>query len=160
VVRYGNVIGSRGSVIPLFASQRASGTVTVTDPGMTRFWIRLEQGVAFATRCAEIMRGGEIFVPRIPSMRILDLVEAVAPGCRVEVVGARPGEKLHEVLIGEEESRQTLELSDMFVVEPLYPSWPYSSAEEGKRVAAGFRYSSDANTTWLSPEEMRELARG
>jgi len=159
VVRYGNVIGSRGSVIPLFAAQRAAGTVTVTDPGMTRFWIKLEQGVRFAIRCAEVMHGGEIFVPKIPSMRVMDLVEAVAPGCRVEVIGIRPGEKLHETLIAEEECRQALEFEDMFVLEPIYPSWAFQSPEGGKRPAAGFRYSSDANSWWLSPAQMSELAR-
>jgi UDP-N-acetylglucosamine 4,6-dehydratase len=159
VVRYGNVIGSRGSVIPLFVSQRASGTVTVTDPSMTRFWVRLEQGVAFAIRCAELMGGGEIFVPKIPSMRILDLVEAVAPGCKVEFIGMRPGEKLHEVLIAEEENRQVVEFEDMFLLEPIYPSWAFRSLEGGKRPGAGFRYSSDTNGWWLAPAEMRELMR-
>jgi UDP-N-acetylglucosamine 4,6-dehydratase len=159
VVRYGNVIGSRGSVIPLFAAQRETGTVTVTDPGMTRFWLRLEVGVTFAIRCAELMRGGEIFVPKIPSMRILDLVEAVAPGCRVEVIGVRPGEKLHEALIAEEESRQVVELDDLFILEPIYPSWTFVGVEGGKRPGAGFRYSSDTNTSWLSRAEMEELAR-
>ena len=159
VVRYGNVIGSRGSVIPLFAAQRASGKVTVTDPGMTRFWLKLEQGVQFAIRCAEIMQGGEIFVPKIPSMRVMDLVEAVAPGCRVEFIGIRPGEKLHEILIAEEEARQAVELEGMFVLEPVYPSWTFKSPEGGKRPAAGFRYSSDANSSWLSPAQMGELAR-
>ena len=159
VVRYGNVIGSRGSVIPLFAAQRETGTVTVTDPGMTRFWLRLEAGVTFAIRCAELMRGGEIFVPKIPSMRILDLVEAVAPGCRVEVIGVRPGEKLHEALIAEEESRQVVELDDLFILEPIYPSWTFAGVEGGKRPGAGFRYSSDTNTSWLSRAEMEELAR-
>lgn len=158
VVRYGNVIGSRGSVIPLFLSQRAGGAVTVTDPAMTRFWLRLDQGVAFAIRCAELMRGGEIFVPKIPSMRLLDLVEAVAPGCRLEVIGIRPGEKLHEVLVAEEESRQVVEFDDLFVLEPLYPSWAFRARDGGKRPGTGFRYSSDANTWWLSPAEMRELA--
>jgi UDP-N-acetylglucosamine 4,6-dehydratase len=159
VVRYGNVIGSRGSVIPLFAAQRASGKVTVTDPAMTRFWIKLEQGVEFAIRCAGIMQGGEIFVPKIPSMRVVDLVEAVAPGCRVEFIGIRPGEKLHEVLIAEEECRQALELEDMFVLEPIYPSWAFKSPEAGKRPAPGFRYSSDSNSWWLSAAQMNELAR-
>ena len=157
VVRYGNVIGSRGSVIPLFAAQRASGRVTVTDRAMTRFWIRLEQGVEFAIRCAELMSGGEIFVPKISSMRIMDLVAAVAPGCTIEDIGIRPGEKLHEILISEDESRQALEYDEMFVIEPLYPSWTFRSWEGGKRPAPGFRYSSDANSVWLSPAEMREL---
>jgi UDP-N-acetylglucosamine 4,6-dehydratase len=160
VVRYGNVIGSRGSVIPLFAAQRASGTVTVTDRAMTRFWIRLEDGVDFAIRCAARMHGGEIFVPKIPSMRVMDLVEAVAPGCAVEIIGIRPGEKLHEVLISEDESRQVLELDDMFVLAPVAPSWSFTGWEGAKRAAAGFRYASDGNDRWLSGEEMRRLADG
>ena len=160
VVRYGNVIGSRGSVIPLFAEQRRTGTVTVTAPEMTRFWIRLEDGVGFAIRCVEQMRGGEIFVPKIPSMRILDLVQAVAPGCRVDVIGIRPGEKLHEILISEDESRQAVEFDDMFVVEPIYPSWTFRAWEGGKRPGAGFRYSSDTNQWWLSGAEMQDLVRG
>jgi UDP-N-acetylglucosamine 4,6-dehydratase len=159
VVRYGNVIGSRGSVVPLFAAQRASGRVTVTDRAMTRFWITLDQGIRFAIRSAELMRGGEIFVPKIPSMRIIDLVGAIAPGCQVEDIGIRPGEKLHEILLSEDESRQALEFSDMFVIEPLDPSWGgYVSPEGGKRPARGFRYSSDTNDTWLSPAQMKELA--
>jgi UDP-N-acetylglucosamine 4,6-dehydratase len=160
VVRYGNVIGSRGSVIPLFEEQKRTGTVTVTDPSMTRFWIRLDEGVDFAIRCTERMRGGEIFVPKIPSMRIVDLVEAIAPGCRMDVIGVRPGEKLHEMLISEDESRQAVEFDDMFVIEPIYPSWPFPAWEGGKRPAGGYRYSSDANHWWLSGAEMREIARG
>jgi len=160
VVRYGNVIGSRGSVIPLFASQRASGTVTVTDRGMTRFWIRLEQGVEFAINCASLISGGEIFVPKIPSMRMMDLVEAVAPGCQVKDIGIRPGEKLHEILMSDDETRQAVEFADMFVIEPIYPSWPFRSREGGKRPAAGFRYSSDTNDWWFSKEEMRGMANG
>ena len=157
VVRYGNVIGSRGSVIPLFRAQRASGRVTVTDRAMTRFWIGLERGVEFAIRCAQLMGGGEIFVPKIPSMRITDLVETVAPGAEIEDIGIRPGEKLHEILISEDESRQALEFDSMFVLEPLYPSWTFRAWEGGKRPAPGFRYSSDANSIWLSPAEMKEL---
>ena len=160
VVRYGNVIGSRGSVIPLFREQRASGTVTVTDPEMTRFWLHLEQGVEFVIRCTERMRGGEIFVPKIPSMRIMDLVEAVAPGCRVEVIGVRPGEKLHEILISEDESRQAYEFDGRFILEPLFPSWAWTPPERGKRPAPGYRYSSDTNEWWLSKEEMRGLSDG
>jgi UDP-N-acetylglucosamine 4,6-dehydratase len=160
VVRYGNVIGSRGSVIPLFRDQRASGKVTVTDPAMTRFWLRLEQGVEFVVRCAGQMQGGEIFVPKIPSMRIMDLVNAVAPGCKVEVIGIRPGEKLHEILISEDESRQAHEFDDMFILEPLFPSWASTPPEGGKRPAPGYRYSSDTNQSWLSQEEMRGLSDG
>src|SRR3989442_8583285 len=139
-------MGGCGSVTPFSAAQRASGGVTFTDRAMTGFWIRLEQGVEFAIRCAEIMRGGEIFVPKIPSMRVMDLVEAVAPGCRVEFIGIRPGEKLHEVLIAEEEGRQALEFEDMFVIEPIYPSWAFKSPDGGKRPAVGVRYSSDTNS--------------
>ncbi len=157
VVRYGNVIGSRGSVVPLFAAQRPTGRVTVTDRAMTRFWITLEQGVEFAIRSAELMRGGEIFVPKIPSMRIMDMVAAIAPGCEIEDIGIRPGEKLHEVLVSEDESRQALEFDRMFVIEPVEAPWGYRSREGGKRPARGFRYSSDANDTWLSPAEMKEL---
>jgi len=136
VVRYGNVIGSRGSVIPLFSRQRATGRVTVTDPGMTRFWITLEQGVRFAVRCAEAMQG-----------------------CQVELIGMRPGEKLHEILIAEDEGRQVLEFEDMFVLEPIHRSWTFCSPDGGKRLTAGFRYSSDTNSRWLSPSQMSELAR-
>jgi UDP-N-acetylglucosamine 4,6-dehydratase len=161
VVRYGNVIGSRGSVIPLFAAQRSSGRVTVTDPAMTRFWIELDKGVEFAIRCAEQMQGGEIFVPKIASMRVMDLVHAVAPDCEIEFIGIRPGEKLHEILISDDESRQALEFDDMFILEPLYPSWtPAKSWEGGKRPAAGYRYSSDTNHTWLSLDQMKALADG
>jgi UDP-N-acetylglucosamine 4,6-dehydratase/5-epimerase len=160
VLRYGNVIGSRGSVVPLFASQRESGTVTVTDRRMTRFWIRLEQGVEFAIRCVSLATGGEIFVPKIPSMRVMDLVEAVAPGCQVKDIGIRPGEKLHEILMSDDESRQAVERDDMFVIEPIDPSWREAAPAVGKRPAEGFRYSSETNDWWLSKDEMREMANG
>jgi len=158
VVRYGNVIGSRGSVNAVFAAQRSSGRVTVTDRRMTRFWIQLDRGVEFAIRCAELMRGGEIFVPKIPRMRIMDLVEAVAPGCEIQDIGIRPGEKLHEILVSQDESRQGVEYADLFVIEPHSPSWQYSSAAGGQRLASGFQYSSDAGDTWLTLAEMKELA--
>jgi UDP-N-acetylglucosamine 4,6-dehydratase len=156
VVRYGNVVGSRGSVVPIFAAQRASGRVTVTDRAMTRFWIALADGVEFAIRGAQLMRGGEIFVPKIPSMRIMDLVETIAPGCAIEDIGIRPGEKLHEILMSEDESRQAVEQDGMFVIEPVEPSWAFRRWG-GKRPARGFRYSSDANDVWLSPAAMREM---
>lgn len=158
VVRYGNVIGSRGSVVPLFAAQRATGRVTVTDRAMTRFWIRLADGVEFAIRGAELMRGGEIFIPKIASMRIMDLVETIAPGCAIEDIGIRPGEKLHEILMSEDESRQALEFEGMFIIEPVEPTWAYRTPEGGKRPARGFRYSSDANDVWLSSAAMMEMA--
>src|SRR5512139_1869727 len=118
-VRYGNVVGSRGSVVPLFIKQRLSGKLTVTDLRMTRFWLTLEQGVRFVIRCTEQMQGGEVFVPKIPSTRIVDLANVIAPGAELEVIGIRPGEKLHEVLINEDEARSTIEVDDMFVVTPI-----------------------------------------
>jgi UDP-N-acetylglucosamine 4,6-dehydratase len=157
-VRYGNVVGSRGSVIPLFLEQRQTGRVTVTDPRMTRFWLTLEQGVRFVIRCIDHMHGGEVFVPKIPSMNIMDLVQAIAPACKVDYIGIRPGEKLHEVLLSEDESRYALELNDMYVIRPLYNWWETKSWSEGKPVPEGFRYTSDTNTHWLSVDELRVLA--
>jgi UDP-N-acetylglucosamine 4,6-dehydratase len=159
-VRYGNVIGSRGSVIPLFREQARTGTVTVTDPKMTRFWITLDQGVDLVLRAAAVMHGGEIFVPKLPSTRIMDLVDAVAPGCRATFVGIRPGEKLHEVLISEDEARHALELDDLFVLEPSSVTWNYRPWTEGRRRAAGAAYTSDTNDRFLTPEEMRALIDG
>ena len=137
----------------ILAADGAEVTIVESIVDATR-----EDGVAFAIRCAAQMHGGEIFVPKIPSMRVTDLVEAVAPGCHVEIIGIRPGEKLHEVLISEDESRQALELDDMFVLEPVAPSWSFGGWETAKRAGAGFRYSSDANDRWLSGAEMRRLA--
>src|SRR5262250_391502 len=119
-VRYGNVVGSRGSVIPIFLEQRKRGRITLTDPRMTRFWITLEQGVRFVIRRLEQMHGGEIFVPKIPSMKILDMAQAVGPDCQIDCIGIRPGEKLHEVLLSEDESRNAVETDDMFVIEPAH----------------------------------------
>ncbi|HOT53746.1 MAG TPA: UDP-N-acetylglucosamine 4,6-dehydratase (inverting), partial [Anaerolineaceae bacterium] len=121
--RYGNVVGSRGSVVPLFLQQRPSGHLTITDERMTRFWISLEQGVRFVIRCIEQMQGGEVFVPKIPSMNMMDLARAVAPEAQVDIIGIRPGEKLHETLISEDEARTTVELPDMFVVQPASAMW-------------------------------------
>lgn len=157
VCRYGNVVGSRGSVIPLFARQRENGVVTITDPRMTRFWITLEQGVGLVLRCLELMQGGEIFVPKIPSMNIKDLVEAVAPGCQTEYIGIRPGEKLHEVLISEDEARHTVDVGDMYVIKPLHPWWQTSNWSEGTPLTEGFHYSSDKNEYWLSVEQLNDL---
>lgn len=156
-VRYGNVVGSRGSVIPLFLEQRQTGRVTITDKRMTRFWITLEQGVHFVIRCVELMHGGEVFVPKIPSMKVSDLAEAIAPGCRVEYTGIRPGEKIHEVLIAEDEARNTLEFDDMFVIEPMFPWWGEDHWPGGKPLQEGFKYRSDTNPRWLSPFELRAM---
>jgi UDP-N-acetylglucosamine 4,6-dehydratase len=155
--RYGNVVGSRGSVVPLFVEQRVNGTVTVTDERMTRFWLTLEQGVEFVIRCLGLMRGGEIFVPKIPSMRIMDMVEAVAPGCSVRFTGVRPGEKIHEVLVSEDEAEHGLELETMYVIEPVNPSWRDEDWSRGKRLPAGFRFTSDTNARWLSVPELQSL---
>lgn len=157
-VRYGNVVGSRGSVIPIFIKQRENGKLTVTDTRMTRFWLTLEQGVRFVIRCTEQMLGGEVFVPKIPSTRIIDLANAIAPQAELEVIGIRPGEKLHEVLIHEDEARSTIELDDMFVVQPTTELWfGHQWQERGKTLPDGFRYASDSNPNWLSMEQIREM---
>ena len=156
-VRYGNVVGSRGSVIPLFKKQRQTGRITITDPRMTRFWITLEQGVRFVINCIEKMHGGEIFVPKIPSMRIMDLAKAVAPECEIEFIGIRPGEKIHECLLTEDEARHSIEFEDFFVIEPEHPWWNAERWSGGKRLPEGFRYTSDTNTQWLSIEELKKM---
>jgi UDP-N-acetylglucosamine 4,6-dehydratase len=156
-VRYGNVVGSRGSVIPLFLGQRSNGKVTITDERMTRFWLTLEQGVRFVIRCVEQMHGGEVFVPKIPSMNIMDLVKAVAPDCEVENIGIRPGEKLHEILISEDEVRQVLELEDMFVIKPAHPWWQVGNWIKGQPLPDGFRFASNSNPHWLTVNELKQM---
>ena len=155
-VRYGNVVGSRGSVIPIFIKQRNSGALTITDARMTRFWLTLEQGVRFVIRCTEQMHGGEVFVPKIPSTRIVDLAKVIAPQADLEVVGIRPGEKLHEVLINEDEARNTVELEDMFVIQPYSALWfGYDWQGKGRILPDGYRYTSETNPYWLTVEEIR-----
>jgi UDP-N-acetylglucosamine 4,6-dehydratase len=158
--RYGNVVGSRGSVIPVFVEQRKRGKITITDPRMTRFWLTLEHGVRFVVSCIEQMHGGEIFVPKIPSMKLLELAEVVAPECEVEYVGIRPGEKLHEVLLSEDESRQALEMPDMYVIQPAHPWWRRENWKAGRSLPEGFRYSSDSNPQWLSAHDLWQLVEG
>jgi len=155
--RYGNVVGSRGSVIPVFLEQRRRGRITITDPRMTRFWLTLEQGVRFVIRAVEQMHGGEIFVPKIPSMRLVDLAEAVAPGCAVEYIGIRPGEKVHEVLLSEDEARNAVELDDMYVIQPSHPWWNGTNWVHARALPPGFRYTSDSNERWLTNEQLQEL---
>ncbi|HOB44259.1 MAG TPA: polysaccharide biosynthesis protein, partial [Bacillota bacterium] len=152
--RYGNVVGSRGSIIPLFLEQRKQGRVTITDERMTRFWLTLEQGARFVARCIETMKGGEIFVPKIPSMRITDLARVIAPDCEVEIIGIRPGEKLHEVLLTEDEARHSKDMGDYFVIEPELRFWQKNDGHEGKPLPEGFRYSSENNTAWLDADEL------
>lgn len=155
--RYGNVVGSRGSVVPLFRQQRSEGRITITDPKMTRFWITLEQGARFVIRCLELMQGGEIFVPKIPSMRLSDLAEALAPQCRRDIVGMRPGEKLHEVLISADESRHAVEHDGMYVIYPGNPWTIDPDLNGGKPLSPDFTYASDTNGQWLSGEQFKSL---
>lgn len=157
-VRYGNVVGSRGSVVPVFLRQRENGALTITDERMTRFWLSLDQGVRFVLRCIEQMQGGEVFVPKLPSTTIVDLAKAVAPDAKLDVVGIRPGEKLHEVLISEDEARTTLELDDMYVIQPAQGPWFVRSWEKkGKPLPDGFRYVSNENGQRLSLDEIRAI---
>jgi UDP-N-acetylglucosamine 4,6-dehydratase (inverting) len=154
-VRYGNVVGSRGSVIPLFRKQAISGRITITDDRMTRFWITLEQGVRFVIKCIDLMKGGEVFVPKIPSMRIHDLAETIAPGCETQVIGIRPGEKLHEVLVSRDESRYALEFNDMYIIQPVHPWWEISNHVGGNTMVEGHKFSSDSNEWWLTNDELK-----
>lgn len=158
VVRYGNVIGSRGSVVPFFLKMKEAGVLPITDKRMTRFWITLEQGVNFVFDSLENMTGGEVFVPKIPSMNIIDLANAVAPDCRHEIVGIRPGEKLHEVLIPEDDARRTLEFKNHFVVQPELSFWSNAKLLSiSKPCTEGFSYSSDRNPHFLNVNEIRSL---
>ena len=156
--RYGNVVGSRGSVVPLFLKQRPTGHLTITDERMTRFWISLEQGVRFVIRCIEQMQGGEVFVPKIPSMSMMDLAKAIAPEAQVDIIGIRPSEKLHESLISEDEARTTVELPDMFVVQPAAALWfGHAWEKQGKLLPDGFTYQSNNNTDWLDVSRINEI---
>ena len=158
IVRYGNVIGSRGSVIPKFIKQRESGKIALTDSRMTRFFITLQQGVEFVLKSLERMRGGEIFVPKIPSMRLVDLAEAIAPNCQTETIGIRPGEKLHEVMITRDDARNTLEFDDYYIIQPTLSYWARQGGlDGGQRCPDGFKYSSDKNSHWLSVEDLRAM---
>jgi UDP-N-acetylglucosamine 4,6-dehydratase len=159
VVRYGNVVGSRGSVIPFFLAKKKSGILPITDPRMTRFWITLQQGVDFVIDCLQRMHGGELFVPKIPSMNIMDLAAAVAPECKTEVVGIRPGEKLHEVMVPEDDARTTVELEDRFVIQPAFPWFSTDPYKDARRCADNFRYGSDTNDKWLTRGELVEMVR-
>ena len=157
-VRYGNVVGSRGSVVPVFLRQRENGEITITDDRMTRFWISLEQGVRFVIRCAEQMHGGEVFVPKIPSMSIIGLAKAIAPEAIVNVIGIRPGEKLHEVLISEDEARTTVELEDMYVVQPAEALWFGRDWEnKGRLITEEYRYASNTNAIWLDVVQINSI---
>jgi UDP-N-acetylglucosamine 4,6-dehydratase len=162
VVRYGNVIGSRGSVIPLFKSLRKTGRVPITDRRMTRFWIRVQEGAAFVDHCIALMRGGEIFVPKIPSMRIADLATAVCPDCEHDITGIRPGEKLHELMITRDDARYTLEFDEYFIIRPAIHLWNADEqkvygGEVGRPVVDDFEYSSDTNDQWMDTDHLRAV---
>jgi UDP-N-acetylglucosamine 4,6-dehydratase len=156
-VRYGNVIGSSGSVIPLFTKQKESGIVTITDERMTRFWIRLEEGVDLVTKGLNIMKGGEIFIPYIPSIKVTDLASVIAPEAKINMIGIRAGEKLHEILITQEESRHSKKLDGIYIIEPEQPFWDEKNHIEGTPLAEGFSYSSDNNKWWLKKEEIQKM---
>ena len=156
-VRYGNVVGSRGSVIPIFKQQAQTGVVTITDERMTRFWITLEDAVDFVLSCMPLVQGGETFVPKIPSMRVVDIAEALAPDAERRVVGIRPGEKLHEVLVTEDEARQCFDLDDRYVIMPPLATWDIDRPR-GKALPDGFRYSSDTNDRWIGADELHAMA--
>jgi UDP-N-acetylglucosamine 4,6-dehydratase len=156
-IRYGNVIGSRGSVVPLFQSQAPSGELTVTDARMTRFWISLDQAVQFVVDCLGRMRGGEVFVPKIPSMKVVDLAAAVGPGLPIRFTGIRPGEKLHEALLTPEEARRTLDTGDAYIVQPEHPFWDGGAMPGSAPVAEDFVYTSQRNTSWLGVDDLRRM---
>ena len=158
-VRYGNVIGSRGSVIPLFLKQKKTGTLTITDDTMTRFWIKLEDGAKFVLNSINKMNGGEIFVPKIPSMRIMDLADAIAPDAKKKIIGIRPGEKIHEILLTEDEAKHSKEFPDSFVIEPEYPFWNEKNLKGGKKLPANYKYSSDNNDKWLTRKELLKIIK-
>ncbi len=158
VVRYGNVVGSRGSVIPLIKRllEEKSDSIPITDPRMTRFWITLDQGVDFVLSCLELMQGGEIFVPKIPSMKTTDLVTALAPGVKQETTGIRPGEKIHETMITVDDARNTIDMGDRYLIYPAFGSAP---EHKGKPVADGFSYASDSNTEQVSPKLLLQMTK-
>jgi UDP-N-acetylglucosamine 4,6-dehydratase/5-epimerase len=156
-VRYGNVVGSRGSVVPIFRQQALTGTVTITDERMTRFWITLEQAVEFVLSCLPLIQGGETFVPKIPSMRLTDMAAVLAPNAERKVVGIRPGEKLHEVLVTEDEARHCYDIGDRYVILPQLATWDMERPERGESLPDGFRYASDNNSEWLDEEALRAM---
>lgn len=161
VVRYGNVVGSRGSVVPLFKKMAIQGKkLPITDVRMTRFWITLEQGVQFVLDSLERMHGGEIFIPKIPSMKVVDLARAIAPQADIETIGIRPGEKLHEAMITEDDARHAVEFDRYYVIVPQFPWCSQQYVQEGKPLPEGFKYTSDTNKEWLTVEELRELVKG
>ncbi len=156
-VRYGNVVGSRGSVGPLFLHQIKSGIITITDDTMTRFWLTLEQGVRFVIDCIDRMQGGEVFVPKIPSMKVTDLADAIAPGLKRKIIGIRPGEKINETLVTEDEARHAKEFDTYYVIEPEFPFWQPDEIKGGKSLPKAFTYTSANNSQWLNQDELKVI---
>ena len=164
VVRYGNVLGSRGSVVPHYQRMIAEGrtSLPVTDERMTRFWITIDQGVKFVLDNLARMSGGEIFVPQLPSMKIVDLARALSPNCEIETIGIRAGEKLHEVMVPQDDSRMTIDCGDYYVIQPSFNYWKpedYMATNDACLVAEGFEYSSETNDHWMSDTELQNLLR-
>jgi UDP-N-acetylglucosamine 4,6-dehydratase/5-epimerase len=162
VVRYGNVLGSRGSVIPFFERMRSTGKLPITDTRMTRFWLTLADGAQFVEKCLGLMRGGEVFIPKIPSMKITDLAAALGPNCKQEIIGIRPGEKLHEIMVPNDEARNTREYSTFYIIQPALHNWEDINANEymgesGQPVPEDFAYTSDTNKEWFNAEQLRQL---
>ena len=159
-VRYGNVMGSRGSVIPIFLKQKKEGTITITDSNMTRFWITLEQAVRFVINCIDSMQGGEIFIPKIPSMKIIDLAKVIAPEAKINITGIRPGEKIHEILLTAEEARHAKEFDDYYIIEPEFHFWDRDNFIDGKGLPDDYSYSSNGNDCWLTENKLYYLMGG
>jgi len=159
VVRYGNVFGSRGSVVPFFKEKAKEGILPITDPRMTRFWITLDQGVRFVVDIFARMQGGEIFVPKIPSMKVVDLAKAIAPKAKTTIVGIRPGEKLHEVMISSDDAKNTKELDDCYVIKPAFQWWSNENHAEGRSVPEDFCYSSNTNKQWLTVTQLQTMLK-
>lgn len=159
VVRYGNVVGSRGSVIPFFLKCRENGYFPITDPRMTRFWITIEQGVNFVLDCLERMVGGELFVPKLPSMNIMDLAKAVDHACKTKIIGIRPGEKIHEVMIPMDEARRTVEFDCYYILQPNFAFWERRNNHGGKPVDEDFEYNSGTNPWTLTVEDMKRIIK-
>lgn len=158
--RYGNVVGSSGSVVPLFFEQKSNGEITITDERMTRFWVTLDEGVRFVINSIGIMKGGEVFIPKIPSMKVMDLAAVIAPEAKKKIIGIRSGEKIHEVLLTEEESLHAKEFDEFFIIVPQYPFWHKDNFKEGKELPFGFRYASDTNGEWIDKEKIVEILKG
>jgi UDP-N-acetylglucosamine 4,6-dehydratase len=157
VVRYGNVVGSRGSVIPFFLKCRKTGVFPITDPRMTRFWITIERGVNFVLDCLEEMVGGELFVPKLPSMNIMDLAKAIDPACKTEIIGIRSGEKIHEVMIPMDEARRTIEFDSYYILQPKFSFWEKRNNHGGQPVDDNFEYNSGTNPWILTVDDMKRI---